>query len=538
MKRLMKQNFYRTLTLWRMQIWRNRYGLLCWLIALGLFTSGYVPAFEKIAEDQGLQGMYLTMKNPAMIAMVGTLPVKNAADYTIGAMYGHEMTLFFGIVSMLIAGLYMINQTRKQEENGLTEMLGALNVGRRANDFASLGVVLCCQGLLIVFIVGVMLSFQVKTIDVIGSLHFAGSLAFAGLLGAALAYCFAQIFPTSSMAKGYFLGVVGLLYLLRALTDITHPNWSAFNPVAWLYLNRPFTENKSLYLLGLLFLTIVFVGAGFYLANHRDLQASYLPTPKGKATANALLLSVSGWLHHVNGLLILSWYVGYLVLGAAYGSIYGQIDTFISSNHILKQMFAQNQQNILDAFTAMIMIVLAALSLILPLLLIQRLANEEKKQRLAQLLALPISRSHLYWVNTFWVILYGSIGLIIGGFALASAAYFSLGKVYSASIQHILIATFHQLPLMLFFIGAMSLCFGWLPQLSGVIYGYLGYSFVLAYFQSLLHLPKWLVKTSAFHFLADYPLHAIRWLPSLLVGVLGLGFILIGWLGFSKRNLR
>lgn len=113
MKRLMKQNFYRTLTLWRMQFWRNRYGLLCWLIALGLFTSGYVPAFEKIAEDQGLQGMYLTMKNPAMIAMVGTLPVKNAADYTIGAMYGHEMTLFFGIVSMLIAGLYMINQTRK-----------------------------------------------------------------------------------------------------------------------------------------------------------------------------------------------------------------------------------------------------------------------------------------------------------------------------------------------------------------------------------------------------------------------------------------
>ncbi|HJF18718.1 MAG TPA: hypothetical protein K8W13_00085 [Enterococcus columbae] len=69
MKRLMKQNFYRTLTLWRMQFWRNRYGLLCWLIALGLFTSGYVPAFEKIAEDQGLQGMYLTMKNPAMIAM-------------------------------------------------------------------------------------------------------------------------------------------------------------------------------------------------------------------------------------------------------------------------------------------------------------------------------------------------------------------------------------------------------------------------------------------------------------------------------------
>lgn len=537
-RRFLKQQFYRTGVLWKVQLWRNRYSLLAWILALGLFTSGYVPAFEKIAEDQGLKGMFITMNNPAMIAMVGTLPVDQASEYTIGAMYGHEMTLFFGLVSMIIAGLYLINQTRKQEEQGLTEWLNALSVGKRANDLASIGIVISCEVALASLIVGVMLSFQVATIHLIGCIIFASSLALAGILGASLAYFLAQIFPTSSMAKGTFLASIGLLYLMRAMTDLKATDWSAFNPVAWIYLSRPFTENQSLYLLALFLLACILFGIGFYLANHRDLQASYWPTPKGRKTARKSLLSVSGWLHHLNGRLILAWYATDIILGAAYGSIYGQIDTFISSNHILEQMFAANQKNLLDAFTAMIMVVLSALSLILPLLLMQRLTSEEKKQRLAQLLALPISRSRLYWVNTIWSIVYGIGGLLLGGFALSGAAYLALNQTNLTIIQNILKATVNQMPLISLFIGLFGLSYGWLPKVSGLIYGYLGYSFTLAYFQSLLDLPKWLVKTSAFHFLANYPLEKIQLNVNISLSLVGVILLGIGYIGFLRRDIR
>ena len=57
------------------------------------FSGGFVPAFEELTSGQGLAGLYETLQNPAMIAMVGPTPASNAAEYTLGAMYANEMLL-------------------------------------------------------------------------------------------------------------------------------------------------------------------------------------------------------------------------------------------------------------------------------------------------------------------------------------------------------------------------------------------------------------------------------------------------------------
>ncbi|EFR97920.1 tetronasin resistance transmembrane protein, partial [Listeria ivanovii FSL F6-596] len=71
--------------------------IIFWVGGLGVFSGAFVPAFEEIAKGNGLVGMYETMQNPAMIAMVGPTPVSSAVDYTLGAMYSNEMLLFCGL---------------------------------------------------------------------------------------------------------------------------------------------------------------------------------------------------------------------------------------------------------------------------------------------------------------------------------------------------------------------------------------------------------------------------------------------------------
>ena len=87
----MKEKFARWDVLFLLYLKRDWKKILFWLIGLTIFSGAYVPAFEEMSKGNGLIAMFETMKNPAMISMVGPTPIKIATDYTVGAMYAHEM---------------------------------------------------------------------------------------------------------------------------------------------------------------------------------------------------------------------------------------------------------------------------------------------------------------------------------------------------------------------------------------------------------------------------------------------------------------
>src|SRR5699024_10183595 len=162
--------------------------------------------------------------------MVGPTSVEVASDYTLGAMYAHEMLLFCGLFAMIISILHVIGHTRKEEDLGLTELVRSFQVGRQANSFAAIPEVVFTHAILAIFInvilalfiAGVMVSFSVDTISIQGSFLFGSSVGMAGIIGAGIGLVMAQIMPTSSSATGSALGVVGLLYIVRAGTDVSN----------------------------------------------------------------------------------------------------------------------------------------------------------------------------------------------------------------------------------------------------------------------------------------------------------------------------
>lgn len=166
-----------------------------------------------------------------------------------------------------------------------------------------------------------MIYFKEDTITTKGALLFGFSIGMAGLLGAAIGLLMSQLMSTSSEAIGSSMGILGLLYMLRGMTDIMNLDLSYFNPLSWTYLTFPFTKNNPWPIFyGLLFFIII-VGISFALENRRDLGASLFKEKVGRKTARKLTTMIPGLVYNLNKGMIFSWITGLILLGIAYGAI-------------------------------------------------------------------------------------------------------------------------------------------------------------------------------------------------------------------------
>src|SRR5699024_11140252 len=134
------------------------------------FSASFVPAFYEIAQGRGLLGMFYTLQTPAMISLVCSSSIDTATDYTVGLMYAHEMLLFCGLFAMIVSMLHVVGHTRKEEELGLTELVRSFQIGRQANSLAAIIEIVLVNMVIAVLIFVMMISFNVETISIQGSL--------------------------------------------------------------------------------------------------------------------------------------------------------------------------------------------------------------------------------------------------------------------------------------------------------------------------------------------------------------------------------
>ncbi|RKQ29962.1 ABC transporter permease [Oceanobacillus halophilus] len=533
----MKEKFARWDTLFLLYLKRDWKKIMIWVLGLGLFSAAFVPAFEEIAKGQGLLAMYETLQNPAMIAMVGPTPIETAGDYTLGAMYAHEMLLFCGLFAMVISVLHVVSHTRKEEDLGLTELVRSFQIGRQANSLAAMMEILFINVILALFIGGVMVSFGADTISAEGSFLLGASIGIAGILGAGIALVMAQIMPASSGATGSALGIIGLLYIIRAGTDVSNVDLSMFNPLGWTYLTYPFTENNWFPLLFALIFIFILMVIAFSLEGGRDMGAGYLPEREGREHAKKSLLSVRGLFTRNNRGVIISWLIAFVIMGAAYGSIYGDMQTFLESNDMMKQMFTHSGISIEESFTGTIMMVMMALVSILPIAIVNKLFTEESRLHLSQLYASKVTRSQLYWTSVGLAIVAGLLGILLAAVGLGATAIGAMGDELTMDIVDFLAAGFNFLPAVLFFTSLAALALGWAPRIGKVVYIYLAYSFLLNYFGGILDLPDWLSKTAIQSWIPQMPIEEFDAAIFITITVISIALMIIGYLGYQRRDM-
>ena len=116
------------------------------------------------------------------------------------------------------------------------------------------------------------------------------------------------------------------------------------------------------------------------------------------------------------------------VFAAMYGSIFGDLDTFIGSNEMLKAIFAQNTEfSFAEPFIVLLMAVMAMLGTVPVLSLMQRVRQEEKSGHTEQLLARAVSRTTLL-TSYFIISLIVSVLLMF----LTALGFWSAGSITMA----------------------------------------------------------------------------------------------------------
>lgn len=534
----MKEQFARWDILLFHYLKRDWKKIIIWVCGLGLFSGGFVPAFQEISKGQGLVGMFETLSNPAMVSMVGSTSAKTAADYTLGAMYAHEMLLFCGLFAMTITLLHVISHTRKEEDLGLTELVRSFQVGRLANSCSVLIESILINCLLALFTGALIISFQAPSMDAAGAFLFGASIGIAGILGGVIALIMAQIMPSSSGATGASLSIMGLLYIVRGSTDISNPHLSMLNPMGWTYLTYPFAENNWHVLGFAICFSILAILLAFALEHGRDMGAGYLPEREGRKAAKRSLLSVPGLFLRLNSGLLSSWLIGFAVLGAAYGSIYGTMQSFLESNEMMKRMFTLSGVSLEASFTATIMMVMVGLVAILPIALVNKLYAEETRLHLSQLYATQITRAQLYWTSIGISFAGGIIGILLAAGGLGASALFSMGDSAPMTILDFIKAGYNLLPSVLFLMGLSALALGWMPKLGKIVYIYLGYSFGLNYFGLVLDLPKWFFNTAVFSWIPRMPVEAFDLTVFSTISAISLALMLLGYIGYQRRDMQ
>lgn len=530
-----KRLFSETGQLTRLIVRRDRMRIALWLSGFTLMTLATAAAFTDLYQNAAeRQALAETMKNPAMTAMVG--PGFGLANYTNGAMMAHQMLLMTAAVVGLMSILLVTRNTRADEEEGRTEMIRSLAVGRLSGLQSALLVIAAVNFLLALVIGFGLYALGIESMDLEGSLLYGAVLGATGLVFASITAFFAQLAESARGTAGLALTVLLLAYLIRGIGDIGNEALAWASPLGWVIRSEVYVNNYW-WPVGLTVgAALVIAAMALYLNSIRDLGSGFLPARMGRSHASLLLLSPLGLAFRLQRTGIVSWAAGMFVLGAAYGSVLGDLEAFFADVDIMQDLLVvQEGVTLAEQFLPVLMSVLAIIAAIPSLMALLKLKTEEKNGRVELILGRAVSRNRLM----------GSYGLLafLVSFIMVSMAGLGMGLVGNALMEETLpLATFYNsaavyLPAIWAMVGLAALLLGWLKSFSGAVWLYLAFSFVAVYMGSLFQFPEWVEKLTPFGYIPAVPIEEFDFWTAAALTIIALTGAAAGLFGYNKRDI-
>ena len=537
----MKQPLYNTGVLFKTLIKRDWFKLVFWILGMLAFAASGAGKMEVASNPATASTLYtMFVKNPAMVGLFGPTPINNPTNYSLGPIFGQTMTLITGLTFAIISIIYVVNRSRKEEDDGITELFRSYSIGKLANTTA-----LVMELLLLHLIMAVLLALSIEAQNVAGLNHLESNFLFAfttsaqGFLWGMFALLFGQIFSEASTTKGMTFGLLGLLYIVRMLTDVTNLSIGWFNPLSLSYLAFPYVKGHENWLAVFLTFLLAFLllGISYILELKRDVGVGYFPERKARLHGKKGHFGFPGLVLNLEKKMIIGWLLASFVLGLVYGSMFGQMDQFISSNKTVKELFVGNETaasairgNFMVTLFSILSILIAAFGVIL----LTKMVSEERKNRLEALYALPLSRLKVY--STY--LLTAILSVILAQFlALFGIFIEQLGNKNALSFLEIMKSGMIWLVAVIFVLAILSLLLGFVPRLAELIWVYLAFLPFMTYLGKLLSLPKWLENLSIYNYIPKLPVEKMNLPTVLFILILSVLLILLGFEAYRRRDL-
>ncbi len=524
-----------TLVLYRFILKRDRLRLPLWLVPLiavtviiaYVFTNMYPTAIER-------QALGATLRNPAMTAMVG--PGYGLDNYTFGALLSHEMLLMTAVVVGLMNILLLSRHTRSNEEDGQLELMRSLPVGRLSNLLAVLLMMFSANLVLAVSTAVSLLMLNIESIDFEGSLVYGFALGAVGMVFASITAVFNQLSQSSRGAIGLSIAFLVLAYIARAIGDLSSETLSLLSPLGLILRTQAFVSNDWWPIAVSIVIAFVLALIALYLNAIRDMGSSFLPTRAGKPHASRMLTNPLGLAFRLQRTGLISWAVGMFVLGASYGSVLGEMETFFESVGFIQDLIVQQTGfTLMEQFIPVLMSVMGIFGTIPALMAVLKVKGEETNGRLEHILSKSVSRNRLLSGYVLLAIITSVVSLGLAGIGLGGMGISTIDEPMPITL--FLKSAMVYLPALWVMIGLAVLLIGWAPRLTSLIWLYVAFSFIVNYFGELFEFPLWLQQLTPYGYVARVPVEAINYVDVTLLIATAALLMFIGFIGFNRRDI-
>lgn len=515
---------------------RDRVRIPVWILSIAIFTIAIALMLPNLyTSSLEREIMAETMKNPAITVMLG--PGYGLDNYTDGAMMAHFMLVFTALATGIMGILLTVRHTREDEEEGRIEMIRSLPVGALSPLTATI-IMITIVNIVLTVIVGFGLySLGFESMDLEGSFLYGASIGVIGIYFAALTGLFAQLSTNSRSTLGYSFTFLIAAYIVRGIGDIEYEILSLISPLGLILRTEVYVSNNWWPVFATLGQSILLFALSLYLNSIRDLGAGFIPARPGRKYASSLLSSPLGLSIRLQRTSIIAWTVGMYVLGVSYGSILGDLEGFLDTSGVLLKMLPESADySITERFITMLMTILSILGSIPVLLYVLKLKSEEKKARTAHLLARAVSKNSLIGSYTLIGLVAAPITQLMSVLGLWSAAIFVMDNLVSMDI--LFKSALAHLPAMWIMVGLAVLLIGYLPNLTGLSWLYLGYSFFVVYMGEMLQLPDWMSNLSPFGHIPQIPMEEFSLVKMLVLIAITAILIVAGFVGYNTRDLE
>lgn len=533
---MLKKNFYQTGRLIRFHFRKDRIHIIFWLLSLLFITLSYAYSYPSMfSSDAERQVMAQTLNNPAMTAMLG--PVSDPTNYSYGVLFSHEMLLFTAVAVAIMNILFVARHTRMDEEEGRLEMILSLPVGR-LSTLASTMMEMLILNIIIAVTHGIGLgALGIESMDYAGSFLYGAALGAVGFAFAAITSFSVQLMENNRYTTGIAFGILGFSFLLRAITDINAPDISWLSPLSWSYKIEPYAGNNIVPVLISLAFGILIIGLSLYLNSLRDLGKGFIPQKNGRAYASKALISPFGLAFRLQRTGFITWIIVMFVLGLTFGSIFGDLEAFFIENDVLARLLPQNNDfKITDQFIGLIMEIITIMACIPVLMYLFKLWQEEKSGRMEALVSKSISKINLF-ISFLGISI---IFIIISTFVSILGLYTSANAVLQEPLEFdmLLKAGLAFIPSITFILALGCFLIGNMPRLTGILWGYLGYCFLVLFLGDMMQLPEWMKKLTPFYYIPKVPVEDITAMPIVTLALASILLTIVGILRYRGRNIE
>jgi ABC-2 type transport system permease protein len=519
-------------SLLRVTLKQDARNIVPWIVLITALSVSSILAYDWIFTDHATRlSLASTVRaNPAFSLIFGTAHNLLTAD----GFNAWRALALGGFFAALMAILIVVRHSRADEDSGQAELIASAVVGRYTRLMVAVTLAALASVALGVFCSIMTIAFGG---GVAASIALSATFTASGLMFAGVAAITAQIGSDARAANSIAVTVLGICFLLRGALDASgHTDWVWLSPLGWTQEVRPASDNNWWWLLACLGLAILLVMIANLLLSRRDFGMGIIPPTPGPARGGAVA-NIWGLVFRLNRGAVISWTIAFAILGMVFGFVASSLGDVFASNPDIARIIAvggATSAGLVYLFLLTLLKVMGVIAAVYGVQVVMHIYSEENEYRVEPLLAGALSRPRYLASNALIALLGPAVAMVIGGVVIGFVASASGVDVNVSDLAKQALVV---IPAVWVLIGLSLALVGANPRVRLAAWLAIVATFALTILGPTFRLWDWVLGISPLYHVPNITATTPDYSELAVVAVIAVAFVVVGFVGFRRRDV-